>query len=220
MTREAQRADLHKTIWRIANDLRGSVDGLGLQAIRARVLFYRFISENLVAYLNEHEHKAGESEFDYGGLDDEAAEFGRAETVSEKGFYILPSELFVNVRHAARNDENLNETLEPLASQQEGPHRGVRRVAVCHCGGRCRVGGVRGGQASRGARSHSVFSCTRTPNDGAPGWIREISMPGSLHPMSRAAEHAGPLASAASGALSATLEECSWCGGRRSCVTA
>jgi type I restriction enzyme M protein len=112
MTKEAQRADLHKTIWRIANDLRGSVDGWDFKQYVLGMLFYRFISENLAAYLNEHERKAGESDFDYASLADEAAEFGRAETVSEKGFYILPSELFVNVRRRARNDENLNETLE------------------------------------------------------------------------------------------------------------
>ena len=112
MTKEAQRAELHKTIWRIANDLRGSVDGWDFKQYVLGMLFYRYISENLAAYLNVHEHKAGTPDFDYAALDDAAAEFGRAETVSEKGFYILPSELFVNVRHRARNDENLNETLE------------------------------------------------------------------------------------------------------------
>jgi len=84
------------------------------------MLFYRYISENLAAYLNDHERKAGTPDFDYASLDDEAAEFGRAETVSEKGFYILPSELFVNVRRQARNDENLNETLERVFHNIEG----------------------------------------------------------------------------------------------------
>ncbi len=120
MTKEAQRADLHKTIWRIANDLRGSVDGWDFKQYVLGILFYRYISENLVAYLNEHERKAGTSDFDYASLDDAAAEFGRAETVEEKGFYILPSELFVNVRRSARSDENLNETLERVFSNIEG----------------------------------------------------------------------------------------------------
>ena len=120
MTKEAQRAELHKAIWRIANDLRGSVDGWDFKQYVLGMLFYRFISENLVAYLNEHERKAGDPTFDYAGLDDVAAEFGRAETVSEKGFYILPSELFANVRRRARNDENLNETLERAFHNIEG----------------------------------------------------------------------------------------------------
>lgn len=120
MTKEAQRAELHKTIWRIANDLRGSVDGWDFKQYVLGMLFYRFISENLTAYLNEHERKAGTPDFDYATLDDEAAEFGRAETVAEKGFYILPSELFVNVRRRAKHDENLNETLERVFNNIEG----------------------------------------------------------------------------------------------------
>ena len=109
---EGQRAELHKTIWRIANDLRGSIDGWDFKSYVLGMLFYRFISENLASYLNEAERKAGQSDFDYATLSDKDAGFGRAETVAEKGFYILPSELFVNVRERAKNDENLNETLE------------------------------------------------------------------------------------------------------------
>ncbi|MBC7265901.1 MAG: type I restriction-modification system subunit M [Coriobacteriia bacterium] len=119
-TKEAQRAELHKTIWRIANDLRGSVDGWDFKAYVLGMLFYRFISENLCAYLNELERKAGNPDFDYAKLTDEQAEFGRAETVAEKGFYILPSELFANVRKRAPHDENLNETLERVFRNIEG----------------------------------------------------------------------------------------------------
>lgn len=110
-TKEAQRAELHKTIWRIANDLRGSVDGWDFKSYVLGILFYRFISENLTAYLNELEVAAGEVNFDYIKLSDSDAEFGRKDTVAEKGFYILPSELFANVRRQADDDENLNETL-------------------------------------------------------------------------------------------------------------
>lgn len=111
-TKEAQRAELHRTIWRIANDLRGSVDGWDFKTYVLGMLFYRFISENLTAYLNKLEREAGNPEFEYAGLSDKDAEFGRNETVAEKGFYILPSELFVNVRKRAADNENLNETLE------------------------------------------------------------------------------------------------------------
>ena len=54
-TKEGQRAELHKTIWRIANDLRGSVDGWDFKSYVLGMLFYRFISENLTAYLNEQD---------------------------------------------------------------------------------------------------------------------------------------------------------------------
>src|SRR4051794_33704432 len=110
-SKETERAELHKTIWRVANDLRGSVDGWDFKAYVLGMLFYRFISENLTAYLNEAERKAGHPDFDYRHLGNEDAEFGREETVREKGFYILPQDLFANVREGARNDENLNETL-------------------------------------------------------------------------------------------------------------
>lgn len=120
VTREAQRAELHKTIWRIANDLRGSVDGWDFKSYVLGMLFYRFISQNLATYLNDLERKAGEANFDYASLDDPAAEFGRKVTVEEKGFYILPSELFENVRRRAPRDENLNETLQRVFRNIEG----------------------------------------------------------------------------------------------------
>jgi len=119
-TREAQRAELHKTIWRIANDLRGSVDGWDFKSYVLGILFYRFISENLTAYLNEAERTAGDKDFDYAKLTGAQAEQARKETVEEKGFYILPSELFTNVRARAPKDENLNETLQRAFKNIEG----------------------------------------------------------------------------------------------------
>lgn len=124
-TKEAQRAELHKTIWRIANDLRGSVDGWDFKSYVLGILFYRFISENLTAYLNELEVAAGDLDFDYTNLADHDAEFGRKDTVAEKGFYILPSELFANVRKRAQQDENLNETLSAVFKNIEGSATGA-----------------------------------------------------------------------------------------------
>jgi type I restriction enzyme M protein len=118
-TKEAERGELHKTIWRIANDLRGSVDGWDFKSYVLGMLFYRFISENLTAYLNQQERKAGHKTFDYTALSDKQAKLGREETVKEKGFYILPSHLFANVRKHARQDANLNETLSKVFKQIE-----------------------------------------------------------------------------------------------------
>lgn len=118
--KETERAELHKTIWRIANDLRGSVDGWDFKTYVLGMLFYRFISENLTAYLNQQERKAGIPDFEYATLGDTDAEFGRVETVKEKGFYILPSHLFANVRQQARHDTNLNETLSRVFKDIEG----------------------------------------------------------------------------------------------------
>lgn len=124
-TKETERAELHKTIWRIANDLRGSVDGWDFKTYVLGMLFYRFISENLTAYLNVQERKAGHADFDYARLSDADAEFGRIETVKEKGFYILPSHLFANVRSRARQDANLNETLSRVFTDIEGSATGA-----------------------------------------------------------------------------------------------
>jgi type I restriction enzyme M protein len=124
-TREIERAELHKTIWRLANELRGSIDGWDFKSYVLGMLFYRFISENLVAYLNDQERRAGDPDFDYARLSDTDAEFGRVETVQEKGFYILPSNLFANVRKRARKDENLNETLSRIFADIEGSANGT-----------------------------------------------------------------------------------------------
>jgi type I restriction enzyme M protein len=118
-TKEAQRAELHKTIWRIANDLRGSVDGWDFKTYVLGMLFYRFISENLTVYINAGEHEAGNLDFDYLDLPDSQALLGLKETVDEKGFFILPSELFANVRLRAPHDSNLNETLERVFANIE-----------------------------------------------------------------------------------------------------
>jgi type I restriction enzyme M protein len=123
--REKERAELHKTIWKIANDLRGSVDGWDFKNYVLGMLFYRFISENLARYLNEQERDAGAEDFDYARLSDEAAEAAREETVAEKGFYILPSQLFANVREKARLDKNLNETLSRIFVVIEGSATGT-----------------------------------------------------------------------------------------------
>jgi type I restriction enzyme M protein len=114
MNRETQRAELHKTIWRIANDLRGSVDGWDFKQYVLGFLFYRYISENLTAYLNAGEHEAGNEGFDYVKVPN--AEVSDPDLVrdivAEKGFFIRPSELFANVHARAPRDANLNETLE------------------------------------------------------------------------------------------------------------
>ena len=124
-SKERQRAELHRTIWRIANDLRGSVDGWDFKSYVLGMLFYRFISENLASYINRGEHEAGDAAFDYAALRDDDAAFARGEVVAEKGFFIVPSELFANVRRAAKNDENLNETLERVFSNIEGSALGT-----------------------------------------------------------------------------------------------
>ena len=125
-TKEQERAELHRTIWQIANDLRGSVDGWDFKQYVLGILFYRFISENLTNYINIQERKAGVADFDYADLSDNEAEFGRDETVKEKGFYILPSQLFVNITKQAKNDSGeLNEALAQIFRNIEASAKGT-----------------------------------------------------------------------------------------------
>ena len=124
-TKEQERSELHRAIWQIANDLRGSVDGWDFKQYVLGILFYRFISENLTNYINSDERRLpGKETFDYANLPDKEAEFGRHETVINKGFYILPSELFINVCKNARNDANLNETLSRVFNNIESSAKG------------------------------------------------------------------------------------------------
>lgn len=118
--KETERAELHRTIWKIANDLRGSVDGWDFKQYVLGMLFYRYISENFASYIDKGEHDAGNTSFNYAKLSDSDAESARNELVTTKGFFILPSELFQNVRERAPYDDNLNETLEKVFKNIEG----------------------------------------------------------------------------------------------------
>ena len=122
--KEQERAELHRTIWGIANDLRGSVDGWDFKQYVLGMLFYRYISENLTNYINRNEREAGDPDFEYARLSDEQVEYEREDLVRTKGYLILPSQLFQNVLKQAPRDENLNETLESVFRGIESSARG------------------------------------------------------------------------------------------------
>ena len=116
----AQRAELHRKIWAIADDVRGAVDGWDFKQYILGILFYRFISENLRDYFDENEHLAGDPDFKYAKIsDDEAKRYFKSGTIEEKGFFILPSQLFENVVASAKDNENLNTELANIFSDIE-----------------------------------------------------------------------------------------------------
>ena len=121
--REQERAELHRTIWSIANDLRGSVDGWDFKQYILGMLFYRYISENITAYINKGEWEAGNAEFDYIKLSDSEAEQAR-KIQSKQRLFILPSELLI-MSSQCKDDENLNETLERIFSDIEASAQGT-----------------------------------------------------------------------------------------------
>ena len=145
--REKQRAELHKTIWKIADELRGSVDGWDFKAYVLITLFYRFISEDIANYINTKEraylnaskgggansnansgknsrHESQIQLFDYATLDDATAQKAKDELVKIKGYFIAPSELFANLIAQIKNDKNfaterLNERLKEIFASIE-----------------------------------------------------------------------------------------------------
>lgn len=122
--KEKEREELHRAIWAIADELRGAVDGWDFKNYVLGAMFYRYISENLTNYINRGEHAAGNADFDYASMPDDVAEEARDGLVEEKGFFILPSELFANVTAQAEDDENLNETLERVFRHIEESAKG------------------------------------------------------------------------------------------------
>lgn len=125
MTKEQERAELHKIIWRIANDLRGSVDGWDFKSYVLGMLFYRFISEDITKYANKLVSESEGGNFNYADMSDEDAENARNQFVHEKGYFILPSELFENVQKRAAQDENLNITLTDIFNHLENSANGT-----------------------------------------------------------------------------------------------
>lgn len=123
--KEREREELHKTIWKIANELRGSVDGWDFKQYVLGLLFYRFISENIENYVNENQRKAGMNDFKYRDMSDEEALLGKSQILEEKGFFILPSELFCNIRKGAASNENLNVVISNVFNNIEASARGT-----------------------------------------------------------------------------------------------
>lgn len=132
--KEQEREELHRAIWAIADELRGAVDGWDFKNYVLGTMFYRYISENLTTYINSGEAAAGNEGFDYAQMSDEDAEEAREGLVEEKGFFILPSELFCNVRAKADRGEIwkdaegadvlLNEKLEEVFRHIEDSAKG------------------------------------------------------------------------------------------------
>ena len=132
--KELEREELHRAIWAIADELRGAVDGWDFKNYVLGTMFYRYISENLTAYINDGEEAAGNKGFDYARMSDKEAEVAREGLVEEKGFFILPSELFCNVRAKADKDETwtddkgaevfLNEKLDEVFRHIEDSAKG------------------------------------------------------------------------------------------------
>ena len=120
MTSIAQRAALQNQIWKIANDVRGSVDGWDFKQFVLGTLFYRFISENFTNYI-----EAGDESINYSQLSDEVITPEiKDDAIKTKGYFIYPSQLFVNIAKNANNNPNLNTDLKAIFDAIESSANG------------------------------------------------------------------------------------------------
>lgn len=120
MSSISQRAELQAQIWKIANDVRGSIDGWDFKQYVLGTLFYRFISENFSSYI-----EAGEDGFKYADLSDSViTEEIKDDAIKTKGYFIYPSQLFCNIAKNANTNENLNTDLARIFSSIESSANG------------------------------------------------------------------------------------------------
>ena len=126
LTSGQERSELHRAIWGVADDLRGSVDGWDFKNYVLGIMFYRYISENIQSYFEKNEHEAGNTSFKYADLaDGKVPDRLKGETVKSKGFFIYPSQLFDNVLKNAKNNADLNIHLGKIFKEIEGTTKGA-----------------------------------------------------------------------------------------------
>ncbi len=120
MTSTNQRAELQAQIWKIANDVRGSVDGWDFKHFVLGTLFYRFISENFTNYI-----EGGDESVNYASLSDDVITSDiKDDAIKTKGYFIYPSQLFLNIADSARTNPNLNTDLAAIFSAIESSANG------------------------------------------------------------------------------------------------
>ena len=120
MSSTAQRAELQSQIWKIANDVRGSVDGWDFKQYVLGTLFYRFISENFSNYI-----EGGDESVKYAELSDDIVnEEIKEDAIKTKGYFIYPSQLFENIAKNANTNESLNTDLAAVFSAIESSANG------------------------------------------------------------------------------------------------
>lgn len=120
MTSTQKRAELQRQIWKIANDVRGAVDGWDFKQYVLGALFYRFISENFSNYM-----EAGDSSINYAKLNDDVITPEiKDDAIKVKGYFIAPSQLFANIVQNAQTNENLNTDLANIFQEIESSANG------------------------------------------------------------------------------------------------
>jgi len=121
MTSSRQRAALQRSIWQIANDVRGAVDGWDFKQYVLGTLFYRFISENFASYI-----EGGDESINYAEIADDDKNLAaiKEDAIRTKGYFIYPSQLFTNIAKGANSNESLNTDLARIFAAIEASANG------------------------------------------------------------------------------------------------
>ncbi|MFQ2577989.1 type I restriction-modification system subunit M [Aeromonas caviae] len=120
MTSIQQRAALQRQIWAIANEVRGAVDGWDFKQYVLGALFYRFISENFASYIEGGDDSVNYAEIPDSVITPEIKE----DAIKTKGYFIRPSDLFVNVAKNANSNDSLNTDLAHIFADIEASANG------------------------------------------------------------------------------------------------
>lgn len=120
MTSNKERKELHRQIWKISNDVRGTLDGWDFKQYMLGTLFYRFVSEDFTKYIEDNHHLNN-----YAQLEDSAVSAQiKDEAIKAKGYFIYPNQLFSNVAAAASSQENLGDQLAHIFNEIESSANG------------------------------------------------------------------------------------------------
>jgi type I restriction enzyme M protein len=120
MTSNEQRAQLQAQIWKIANEVRGAIDGWDFKQYVLGALFYRFVSENFIRYIENGDSSVNYLNFDQSEIDADIIDM----SVKEKGYFIYPSQLFANVIVNIDDNNNLNTDLKDIFTAIENSANG------------------------------------------------------------------------------------------------
>lgn len=122
-----KKEELFKKLWTLATRLRGQMEGWDFKNYILGMMFYRYISEHFAKVINDYEAQSDcpDPDFKYENLEDEIAESQKTDLVSDYGYFIKPSELFINIYKNAKSNNDLNITLNNIFRAIESSANGT-----------------------------------------------------------------------------------------------
>ena len=107
------KQNLYSTLWKIIDELQGATDAWSFKYYPIILLFYRFLSTNLINYVKET------FTINYLNLSNNEILEIKQKTIADNDFFILPSKLFQNVIKTDINSQYLNVILDSIFNEIE-----------------------------------------------------------------------------------------------------